>query len=97
MRQRGDDTFDFKGKRILITHPFLYEINGATIVTLELAAFLQEQGAKVCVYVNVFEDPIKQYFSREGIRVDVANKMPRYHLSDFDFVWINSQTFPVSL
>ena len=97
MRRRGDDTFDFKGKRILITHPFLYEINGATIVTLELATFLQEHGAKVCVYTNVFEDPIKQYFSREGIRVDVANKMPRYHLSDFDFVWINSQTFPVSL
>ena len=97
MRQRGDDTFDFKGKRILITHPFLYEINGATIVTLELATFLQEQGAKVCVYANVFEDPIKQYFSREGIRVDVANKMPQYHLSDFDFVWINSQTFPVNL
>ena len=97
MRRCGDDTFEFKGKRILITHPFLYEINGATIVTLELASFLQEQGARVRVYTNVFEDPIKQYFSREGIRVDVANKMPRYHLSDFDFVWINSQTFPVSL
>ena len=97
MRRRGDDTFDFKGKRILITHPFLYEINGATIVALELATFLQEQGAIVCVYTNVFEDPIKQYFLREGIRVDVASKMPRYHLSDFDFVWINSQTFPVSL
>ena len=97
MRRRGDDTFDFKGKRILITHPFLYEINGATIVTLELATFLQEQGARVRVYTNVFENPIKQYFTRGGIQVDVANKMPQYHLSDFDFVWINSQTFPVNL
>ena len=52
MGRRGGDKFDFKGKRILITHPFLYEINGATIVTLELATFLQEQGAKVCVYTN---------------------------------------------
>ena len=97
MRHCRDNTFDFRGKRILITHPFLFEINGATIITLELAAYLQEQGAKVNVYTNVFEEPIKQYFLDKGIEVDVANEIPQYHLSDFDFVWINSQTFPISL
>ncbi len=97
MAKHQNNTFDFKGKRILITHPFLYEINGATIIALELASFLKQQGAEVRIYTNVFEDPIKQVFLRADIPVDVAGNMPEYHLSDFDFVWINSQTFPLSL
>lgn len=85
------------GLRVLITHPFLYEINGATNVALELAEYLQNRGDKVTVYTNVFDYPIKQYFDEKKIHVDIARKNPKYHLKDFDIVWINSQTFPISL
>ncbi len=85
------------GLRVLITHPFLYEINGATNVTLELAEYLQNRGDKVTVYTNVFDYPIKHYFDEKKIHVDIARKNPKYHLKDFDIVWINSQTFPISL
>ena len=85
------------GLRILITHPFLYEINGATLVTLELADYLQSRGDKVTVYTNTFHDPIRAVFENRGIHVDVFRNHPHYRLQDFDLVWINSQTFPVSL
>jgi hypothetical protein len=85
------------GLRVLITHPFLYEINGATNVALELAEYLQNRGDKVTVYTNVFDYPIKQYFDAKKIHVDIARSNPKYHLKDFDIVWINSQTFPISL
>lgn len=86
-----------KNKRILITHPFLFDINGATNVALELAQYLQKSHAKVRVYTNVFENPIKQFFEKAKIQVDVASDNPRYHFKDFDYIWINSQTFPESL
>lgn len=84
-------------KRVLITHPFLYEINGATNVTLELAQFLQDSHAKVKVYTNIFDNPVKQFFEESKIQVDIASDKPKYHFKDFDYIWINSQTFPVSL
>ncbi len=85
------------GLRVLITHPFLYEINGATLVTLELADYLQSRGDKVTVYTNTFHNPIRATFEARGIHVDVFRDHPQYHLEDFDLVWINSQTFPESL
>lgn len=85
------------GLRVLITHPFLYEINGATLVALELADYLQTRGDRVTVYTNTFHDPIRAVFEGCGIHVDVFRDHPHYHLRDFDLVWINSQTFPVSL
>ena len=85
------------GLRVLITHPFLYEINGATLVALELADYLQSRGDKVTVYTNTFHDSIRAVFERRGIHVDVFRDHPHYRLQDFDLVWINSQTFPVSL
>ncbi len=84
-------------KRVLITHPFLYEINGATNVALELAQYLQSIHAKVRVYTNVFENPVRQYFEESNIQVDIASDKPMYRLNDFDYIWINSQTFPASL
>lgn len=84
-------------KRILITHPFLFEINGATNVALELAQYLQDSHAKVKIYTNVFENPVKQFFEKSKIQVDTASDNPEYHFKDFDYIWINSQTFPVSL
>jgi len=85
------------GLRVLITHPFLFEINGATCVALELAQYLQKRGDTVTVYTNIFADPIKQYFINNNIHVDEARSNPEYNLEDFDIIWINSQTFPVSL
>ena len=84
-------------KKILITHPFLYEINGATNVALELASFLQQNGAHVTLYTNIFENPIKNYCANNSLHVDNAADNPQYHLEDFDYIWINSQTFPISL
>ncbi len=85
------------GLRVLITHPFLYEINGATCVTLELAEYLQSCGDTVTIYTNTLHNPIKKYLSDKKIHVDTGRDNPNYHLKDFDIVWINSQSFPISL
>lgn len=89
--------FHFKGKKILITHPFIYEINGATNVTLELASFLQSQQANVTVFTYVYANPAKEYFEKAGIKVDLVSNDTKHHLKDYDYIWINSQTLPPSL
>lgn len=86
-----------KGKRILITNPFIYEINGATNVALELANYLKEQQATVTVFTNVFEDPVKKTALKQKIQIDTPNTRPEYHLKDFDYIWVNSQTIPITL
>lgn len=87
----------FKNKRILITHPFIFEINGATNVTLELAKYLQSQQAKVTVFTYVYADPIKEHFGKAGIKVDVSTNNTKHHLRDYDYIWINSQVLPNSI
>lgn len=89
--------FDFKNQRILITQPLVHGINGSTLVTLELANFLQSRGAKVKVYTYTLDNPAKSLYEKRNIHVDSAQQNPDYKLSDFDYIWINSQTLPESL
>ena len=87
----------FKNKRILITQPILRSINGSTVVTLELAKYLQQQGAKVTIYTCDYARPAQSYFAKSQIQVDTAKDSPQYKLTDFDYIWIHSQILPISL
>ena len=91
------EKFCFKNKKVLITHPFIYEINGATNVAFELASFLQSQQANVTVFTYVYANPAKEYFEKAGIKVDLVSNNTEHHLSDYDYIWIDSQTLPPSL
>lgn len=84
------------GKKILICQSFIYQINGSTMVTLELAETLK----KICdvtVYTTIFDSPAKEIFEEKGIKVVSFDDNPIIKLEDFDFIWIHSQILPKSL
>jgi hypothetical protein len=89
--------FDFNNKRILITQPLVHGINGSTLVTLELASYLKERGASVVVYTYTLDNPARELFEKKDISLSVAKDEPNFKLSDFDYIWVNSQTLPKSL
>ena len=89
--------FDFTKKRILITQPMMHWFTGSTVVTIELAEYLQEQGAEVTVYTCFCDDPVRTVCKEKRIRVDRADEEPRYRLSDFDYIWVHSQILPLSI
>lgn len=87
----------FTGKRFLICQPIMEAINGSTVVTLELAEYLQSNGADIRVYSCTFGDPVKSYCKKKNIKVDVAADNPKYRLTDFDYIWSHSQILPISI
>ena len=58
-----------KDKRFLITQSSLRLIAGSEINTLELAEYLQSQGAVVTVYTYFLSEPISPYFKGKNINV----------------------------
>lgn len=97
--KKSDDVEGFSqanltGKRLLITHPIINNINGSTIVVLELAEFLKEQGAEVLVYTNYKNGPALDLFKNKGLEVTDDYDSYDYSVSHFDYVWINSQVVP---
>lgn len=87
----------FKNKRFLITQPALRSINGSTVVSLELANTLQQLGAKITIYTCDYAEPAKTLFTKNQIKVDLAENHPQYKLQDFDYIWVHSQILPLSL
>jgi len=88
---------DFRGKRFLITQPVIHELNGSTVVTIELADYLRGHGASVIVYTCYKNDPVARLFNERGIKVVCADEEPKLKLEDFDYVWVHSQVLPISM
>lgn len=86
-----------KNKRILIAQPLVRGLNGSTLVTFELAKTLQDYGAIVTVYTCDFDNPAKEIFSKNRIKVETAQTNPKYKLNDFDYIWVHSQILPLSI
>lgn len=87
----------FKNKRFLITQPIIRGINGSTVVTLELAQELINQGAEVTVYTCDYDNPAKTYYQKSKIKVVTADENPSFKLNDFDYIWVHSQILPASI
>lgn len=87
----------YKGKRFLINQPLIHGINGSTIVTLELADFLQKNGAKVDIFTLTLQEPAKTLFLDRGLNVAAVQNNPDYRLEDYDYIWVHSQVLPPSI
>lgn len=84
-------------KKFLICQPIIGEINGSTMVTLELCEFLKAKGAEVKVFSYYYEDPAKKLFDNLKIKTYIFCEYPKLKTKDFDYVWIHSQTLPISI
>ena len=84
------------GKKILICQSFIYQINGSTMVTLELAEFLMKT-CDVTVYTTILDSPARELFEEKDIKVVSFDDKPNFKLEEFDFIWIHSQILPKSL
>ena len=82
-----------EGRRFLITQSSLRLLAGSEINTLELAEYLQQQGAEVVVYTYFFSDPIVPFFKDRHIRVTTDEEGLR--LEDFDYIWVHHQVLPL--
>lgn len=87
----------YSGKRFLITQPMMYGYNGSTMVTVELAEYLQSMGGEVTIYTYVYDYPIKSEVDSENIKVIIANDDDALSLNDFDYIWVHSQVLPLSI
>lgn len=85
------------GKRFLITHSIVHGIMGSTVVTLELAQFLQQRGAAVTVYAAFIGEPAAGLFRERGVELVDDETYPDLPLGDLDYVWVHSQVLPVPL
>jgi len=85
-----------KNKRFLITQNSLRMLAGSELVTLELASYLQSQGAKVIVYTCFFGNPIKNIFDKRNIEV-IDKQDAKLELKDFDYIWVHHQILPKSI
>lgn len=84
------------GKRILITHVFIQRLMGSTVLTLELADYLQQQGADVTIFCSEYAEPVRSLFEGRKITV-IADENYNFHLNDYDYIWVNSQVLPLSI
>lgn len=85
------------GKRFLITQPMIYGYNGSTMVAVELARYLIDEGADVTIYTYAYDYPIKAELDRISLKVVVAGEDENLHLRDFDYIWVHSQVLPISI
>ncbi len=82
----------FKNKKIVICQSALHFLSGSEIVTLELATYLRDHGAKVLVFTWFLSDPIKHEFESRQIEVITDDNDRR--LLGADFVWVHHQAIP---
>lgn len=87
---------DLSSKRFLITHTQIHTIMGSTMVVLDLARFLKSQGAVVEIFTSWCDGPAGEEFKQEGIPV-YTDEEKHFVITDYDYIWINSQVFPISL
>jgi hypothetical protein len=88
---------NYNRKRVLITQNNLNKFAGSEVVTLELANFFVDNGAKVTVFTYSLGQPIAEEFSREHkIRV-ITDPNNSLSFSDFDLVWVHHQVLPTTM
>lgn len=76
----------------------IYGYNGSTMVTVELARYLTDEGADVTIYAYAYDYPIKAELDNiDSFKVVVASDDESLSLNDFDYIWIHSQVLPVSI
>lgn len=86
-----DTTSDFKDQKWLICQPMFSEIIGSTILSLELAEYLQDEGAEVRLYSYYIGSPMEKIAQSKGIKfIEHSN----FKAQDFDYIWSNSQCLP---
>lgn len=86
-----------KKPRVLITLPKINKLGGATVVSLELAEYFNQIGGKATIYASTYEYPARKYFEDRRVHVEVFDDKPNFRLSDFDYVFVNSQILPISM
>lgn len=86
-----------EGRRFLICHSIVHDLIGSTIVTLDLATFLEDAGGEVLVYATFVGDPAMSLFADRGIEVVDDAGIEGRSLAEFDVVWIHSQVLPEKL
>ncbi|HFR3410750.1 TPA: glycosyltransferase, partial [Streptococcus suis] len=59
----------FEEKRFLLTHIWLRGFGGAELNILELAEYLQQEGAIVEVFTYLFLEPMRSEFEKRNIKV----------------------------
>lgn len=84
------------GKRILITHVFIQRLMGSTVLTLELAEYLQQRGAEVTIFCSEYAEPVRSLFEARNLKV-IDDENHDFHLADYDIIWVNSQMLPLSI
>lgn len=89
-------SFNFQQQRILICQPIISYLGGSTVVTIELAEYLQNQGAQVTIYTCSYDQPAKKFCQQKKLTVLTASDQPELHINDFDYIWVNSQILPQS-
>lgn len=82
------------GRRFLICHSIVHDLIGSTIVALDLATHLVDEGAEVVVYAAFIGDPAMTLFRDRRIEVVDDHGMEGRAFSDFDVVWVHSQVLP---
>lgn len=87
---------NISGARVLITHTQTQGIMGSTVVALELATYLRDNGASVEVYAGATGNPGGRLFQEREIHVE-CDIEHEYQLSDYDLVWVHSQVLPLSM
>lgn len=83
-----------EGRRFLICHSIVHDLIGSTIITLDLATFLEDAGGEVLVYATFVGDPAMSLFADRGIEVVDDAGMEGRSFTEFDVVWVHSQVLP---
>lgn len=92
-----NNELSISGKRFLICQPLIHGINGSTLVTLELADYLQSRGAIVDIFTLTLHNPAKDLFLSKNLKVSAVQNNPIYKLEDYDYIWTNSQVLPPTI
>ena len=87
---------DLTNKRFLITHTQICNIMGSTMVVLDLARFLKSQSASVEVFASWYSGLAGAEYEQAGIPV-CTDETRHFDITDYDYVWVNSQVLPVSI
>ncbi|MGT2772153.1 hypothetical protein [Streptococcus marimammalium] len=83
----------FKEKKFLLTHIWLRGFSGAEINILELALYLQSQGAVVEVFTYLSQSPLKNKFEEKNIKIidDINHK---FEITNYDMVFVSQNIIP---
>lgn len=86
----------FEEKRFLLTHIWLRGFGGAELNILELAEYLQQEGAIVEVFTFLFLEPMKSEFEKRKIKV-ITNREHVFSLENYDFIISCQNVLPNSI